>query len=195
MLINYRKMLIGVGGAHRNELYNLLNYLKKHDFIQKTILMTGVQNFPTTIESHCLNEITDLIDKYSHYGVKIGFSDHISGDKMESMIIPFMALAKGANFIEKHYTINRGDKWIDYESALDKNDFSRFIQNIHSLSPCLKEFGPFSKSEKEYRQLFKKTFISKRPILKNQIIIPDDITFKKDTKNSIPSYCQKWCLS
>ena len=39
--------------------------------------MPGIQETP--IKAHYLNEISDL-KKYSKYGVKIAFADHISGD-------------------------------------------------------------------------------------------------------------------
>jgi len=179
-------LLVSIGGAHRVELFNLLNFLKSKDQLKKAILMVGVQTFPTSVNAHCLSEITDLIEKYSSYGVKIGFADHISGDQEESIIIPFMALSKGACIIEKHYTIKREDKWIDYHSSLDKEDFKKFIRCIRNMSPLLMPYGPVHPGEKEYRKMFKKTVVSARDISKDQPIDIEDIVFKKDTENAIP---------
>jgi len=67
-------MMIGVGGAHRSEIYNLLNFLKEKGLLNKVILMTGVQTFPTPIEAHSLEEVNDLAAKYASFGVKIGLS-------------------------------------------------------------------------------------------------------------------------
>ena len=44
-------VLIGVGGAHRVEIYELLNYLQQKDLCKQLILMPGVQTFPTSIEA------------------------------------------------------------------------------------------------------------------------------------------------
>ena len=92
----------------------------------KIILMTGVQTFPTPIEAHSIEEVSDLIFQYSKYNVKLGFSDHVDGSKKESFILPLMAFSAGAGVIEKHLTFNRKDKWIDYHSALSFNNFKDF---------------------------------------------------------------------
>ena len=41
--------------------------------------MPGVQTFPTPLDAHSLSEIIDLKQKYSKYGFKIGYADHIDG--------------------------------------------------------------------------------------------------------------------
>ena len=46
-----------------------------------------------------------------------------------------MALAKGASIIEKHVTFDRNDQWEDYQSALGKSDFQRFVKYVNNLSP------------------------------------------------------------
>ena len=106
-------ILIGVGGSHRIEIKSLLNYLKK-GINKKIILMTGVQTFPTPFIAHSISEVKDLIDKYSKYGIKVGFSDHVKGGTEESFILPIMALSAGASAIEKHFTTDRKFKQTDY---------------------------------------------------------------------------------
>ena len=122
-------VLIGVGGAHRVEIYELLNYLQQKDLCKQLILMPGVQTFPTSIEAHSIEELSDLQRNYQSYGVKVGFADHISGDLPEAITTPLMALSKGACLVEKHVTINRIDKWEDYQSALGKEDFGNFMSS------------------------------------------------------------------
>jgi len=134
-------LIIGVGGAHRIEMYSLLNFLKKRDLLHNVVLMTGVQTFPTPLDAHSLDEISDLISIYSSYGVKVGFSDHVAGDLEEAKVIPLMALAKGAAVIEKHITVNRDDKWTDYHSALSKKDFKSFMEQVRKFSPLLGKVG------------------------------------------------------
>ena len=43
------------------------------------------------------------------------------------------ALAKGASIIEKHVTLDRNDQWEDYQSALGKSDFQRFVKYVKKL--------------------------------------------------------------
>jgi len=179
-------LFISVGGAHRSEIYNLLNFLNKKELIRQIVLMTGIQTFPTPLGAHSLEEVSDLINKYSQYGVKVGFSDHISGDQEEAHIIPLMALAKGACVIEKHVTINRKDKWTDYHSSLSKKDFNKFVKYVKRLSSLLGPIGPMNEDEKKYRKMFKKSPVFSKDFTKGYTLKPYDIEFKKNTLHAIP---------
>lgn len=181
-----KPLFVGVGGAHRIEIYNLLNFLRSKELLSKVVLMTGIQTFPTLLESHSVEEVGDLITKYSSYGIKVGFSDHISGDQEEAHYVPLMALAKGACIIEKHVTVNRDDKWIDYQSALSKGDFKRFTRCVRTLSPLLKKVGPFSTDERKYRKMFKKSPVIREAFRKGHVLKEEDIEFKKNTSTAIP---------
>jgi spore coat polysaccharide biosynthesis protein SpsF len=179
-------LLLGVGGAHRVEIYQLLCYLKQKDLCNNLILMPGVQTFPTSIESHSLKEVVDLKQMYELFGVKVGFADHISGDLPEAITTPLMAFAIGACVVEKHTTINRLDKWEDYESALNKEDFVNFVYQVKKLTPLLSSIGTLNSAEKKYRKSFKKTAIINLTQRKDSKILPEHISFVKDPKNKIP---------
>ena len=152
----------------------------------KIILMTGVQTFPTPIEAHSLQEIVDLKNKYSKYKVKVGFSDHVEGGKDEAISLPLMAFSAGADIVEKHITINRKDKWIDYHSALNCINFIKFIKQVNVLCPLLQSIKEMNSYEKSYRKMFKKSPAFSNNLDKGHLISFDDIRYMKDTENSIP---------
>lgn len=179
-------LMIGVGGAHRIEIYQLLNYLKENNLLKNILLATGVQTFPTPLDAHSLDEISDLIAKYSSYGIKVAFSDHISGDLEEAKIVPLMALAKGAAVIEKHVTINRDDKWEDYQSALSADNFKHFVEIVKKTAPLLGQIGQLNPFEIKYRKMFKKTPVATKDLNLGNSIKPDDIEFVKHGKHLVP---------
>ena len=112
-------LLLGIGGSHRKEVFETIKYLYNNKLSDFIVVMPGIQNFPTSIKNHSLDVIRELKLKYSKYGVKIGFADHLSGNSPESINLPLMAFASGACIVEKHITYKRSDKWEDYESALN----------------------------------------------------------------------------
>ena len=179
-------VMIGVGAAKRIEINDLVKYISDNISHPKIIFMTGVQTFPTPVEAHSIKEIIDLIDKYSKYGVKVGFSDHVEGSQKEALILPLMAFSGGASIIEKHITINREDQWIDYHSALNCGDFKNFMKQVNLLCPLLNDIGKMNSYEKSYRKMFKKSpsFIS--DFDKGHALTGEDIIFIKDVENSIP---------
>ncbi|MFA5156133.1 MAG: N-acetylneuraminate synthase family protein [Candidatus Omnitrophota bacterium] len=179
--------MISVGGAHRIEIYQLVNFLKTLGLLKNIILVTGFQAYPTPIEDHSLWEVADLIEKYSPYGIKVAFADHVSGDLPEAKAIPLMALAKGACLVEKHITVNRKRKWVDYQSALSKDDFTDFIGQVNQLAPLLKKTGYFTSSEEKYRKTFKKSACAASDLKNGRILAPDDFGFNKNNTDEVPS--------
>jgi|TARA_B100000929_G_scaffold61954_1_gene47034 N,N'-diacetyllegionaminate synthase len=179
-------VIIGVGGAKRREITELLKQINIDAPHSKIILMTGVQTFPTPLEAHSIKEISDLIFKYSKYNVKLGFSDHVDGRKKESFILPLMAFSAGAEVVEKHVTFNRKDKWIDYHSALSSDDFKDFIKQTKSLCDLLNKIGEMNDFEKSYRKMFKKSPAFSNNFDKDHVLQNKDIVYIKDAENSIP---------
>jgi len=187
VLLLGKPTLIGVGGAHRLEIYNLLEFLSKKGLTDQIILMPGVQNFPTATSGHSLTEISDLCEKYAdRYKVKIGCADHIDGGDKMSGIFPLMALSHGSSIIEKHFTIDRHLRWEDYESALDEANFSDFVKNVQTSLPWLNKVSSLSSGEKEYRKRFKKTPVIAKSVFTDQVIDIDCFTYVKDTEKKIP---------
>ena len=184
VLKNKKPTLLGIGGSHRSEIFNLLDYLKNKNLNNNLVLMPGIQNFPTQLKSHSLYEIKDLRNKYKdRFNVIIGCADHISGNLEEAVEFPLLALSAGAELIEKHFTIDRKLKWEDYESALDFKKFKIFLKKVEKYNQLLFPKNSFLKEEKLYRDNFKKIPVFKKNLKKNSVIKTTDIEFIKSDHN------------
>lgn len=182
-----KTLLIGVGGAHRKEILKLLEHLSSKQLLKKTILMPGVQTFPTPLNTHSIFEIKDLIEKYQKkFGVKVGCADHVSGDLEEAMDFPLVAIGSGACLIEKHVTVDRSLKWEDYQSALNANDFTQLVKKVSCFAALLKTQGKQNKDEITYRHAFKKTAVATRDIEAEKTIKEEDIKYIKLEKIKVP---------
>lgn len=178
-----KPVLISTGGTFRSELFELISWLYENSVLTSNVyLVPGIQVFPTPINAHYLNEITDLKKKYSKFGIKIAYADHISGDDPFSEIFPFVALGAGAEFVEKHFTDNRKLKRIDYHSALDQYQLKNFISNLEKLIPTFKKQNHFSKDEFKYRRMFKKIPVVNVEKSKGSTIKSSEINFVKNVK-------------
>ena len=126
------------------------------------ILMHGYQNYPTKVEDTNLNRIT-LFQKIFKNKCQYGYQDHIAGDDVMSSIIPMVSLSLNIDFIEKHVTLNRSQKGVDYYSSVEPHQLSKFIKQVEEVK---KSFGVnqlnFSGSEKKYRNEVKKIWYSKK---------------------------------
>ena len=179
-----KTVLIGIGGTHRSEIYDLVKFLlnKKKD-TSKIILMPGVQTFPTPLDAHSLSEIADLKNKYSKYGFKIGYADHIDGSDDLAKFFPMVAYQAGAEVIEKHFTDDRKLKRTDYQSALNKKEVIKFVKNFDRFTNTMKPIGLFNKYEKQYRKMFKKSAALNKIKKKGELIDKNDLVFLKETNN------------
>ena len=186
-----KMLLLGIGGIYRSDLILLLSFLKKKNLTKNIILMPGIQTFPTSFNSHSIWEIQDLVKKYSiRFNIRVGCADHIAGNKSEAKEFPLLALTAGASIIEKHFTLDRKLKWEDYESALDLNNFKKFIFKVKKYSHVLNEVRNMSKDEISYKKKFTKIAVAKQNLQQNIILKPKHITFTKvdNTTSSFSDY-------
>ncbi len=116
--------------------------------------MHGFAGFPTKIEDINLQRMKSFQD---HFGLGMGYSDHIDGDSPLALHLPLIALGLGATIIEKHITLDKSLKEEDYESAINPDEFSNFISIIRTSYKSLgsKSFE-MPVAELDYRQLVKK---------------------------------------
>ncbi|MDH5573820.1 MAG: N-acetylneuraminate synthase family protein [Gammaproteobacteria bacterium] len=149
-----RPVLLSLGGTSPKDTWNSANCLTQYGCSDIT-LMLGFQAFPTDIEDSHLR----LLDWYKeNYRLPVGYADHIDAENPMALISPLLAVAAGANTIEKHITYNRSEKPDDYESSLELEQFQILVQKIREtelILGCDKEPNP-SESEKRYAKKMKK---------------------------------------
>jgi N,N'-diacetyllegionaminate synthase len=115
-------------------------------------LIHGFSNYPTEVEDLQLNSLDYLKEKFN---LPIGFADH----SLDQQNVPLMALAKGCSFLEKHITLTRNNRNLDYQVSMYPNEFAIMVASIKHYEKAL---GVFKKhptpSENEFRRImYKKT--------------------------------------
>lgn len=179
-----KPVFLRIGGA------NIAEVEKAIDWVRKTgngdiVLIHGFQSYPTKIEDTHLRFISTLKRMFF---LPICFADHVDGGSELALVVPLVALAFGANAIEKHLTHDRSLRGEDFESALDPGDFQRFVRNVREIE---KAFGlpfvrPLSKAEKEYRNIARKRTVASRDIKAGEKITREKITFKRSDEGVFP---------
>ena len=78
--------------------------------------------------------------------------------------MPLLAICMGAEVIEKHITIDRSAKGVDYYSSLEPKELKNFIYYVKkTLSSLGEEEVAFSKDEINYRNIVKKRIVLAAP--------------------------------
>jgi len=168
-------ILLSAAGSLPYEIHEAIRCLQKTP--REIILMHGYQGYPTSINDINLSRIIELKKKFN---LPVGIMDHISGSSELSLIIPLLAIAKGANLIEKHITLDRSKKGLDYYSALEPDEFKKLVYLIRQTESSFGESTlSLSKNEEKYRLVHKKNSIAKKLITKNTKLNENLFDFKR----------------
>ena len=182
-LNSFKKVYISVSGVKEEEVHRLYLYLKIKKSLKKITFLFGHQNVPTKIENTNLSRLVNFKKRYKN--VEIGFMDHIDGSSQYKYSLSVFALGLGVNCFEKHLTISRKKKLIDFTSALEGDEFKNYVKILNDHKKSLgKNSKELTKSEKKYRYGALTVLFSKSKIKKNQKITYNNVTHKRPLKLS-----------
>lgn len=175
-------VLLRIGGATLEEIDKIIKFIFSIDDKSRINILAGIQLYPTPVEQLHLYSILSLKERYKNYSVSVGLADHIDGDNQYAAYLPGIALALGAEVLEKHITTNRSEKLEDYEAALGIDQFREFVNYIRTVEKALGENSLdylTNDSYQKYRAISRKKIVATQEIKANEVITKDKITFKR----------------
>lgn len=173
---------LSVGASSLAEIQYAIDQIKSDS---KITLMYGHQSFPTRPEDINLSFINELKKRFK---LPIGYQDHCDAEDDSAFWLPATGLGYEIDIIEKHLTHDRSKKGIDHESALNPDEFVKFVKMIRIIDKAkgISLPRPFTKQEIRYREFQKKSIVLSKNISKGSIISSDDITFMRAEKLGLP---------
>lgn len=168
-----KKTLISTGMAKMSEIEEVFEIVKKYGLSKDNLIfMHCNSSYPTSIDDANLNVIKTLKKKFN---VKVGYSDHTEG-----VLAPIIAVSLGAEFIEKHFTLNRSSKGPDHFFSLTPKYFKAMVKKIRETETLLgKSKKIITKNEQQNRKLSRKSIVAKKDIKKGEKFSTLNITTKR----------------
>lgn len=123
-----KPMIISTGMANETEIQQSINAIRKTGN-KKIIIMHSVSAYPTPINEVNLSVIKQLREKFKQ---PVGYSDNGS-----NLLVPVIAVASGADLIEKHFTINRKLSGPDQKLSTNPSDFKKLVKNIRLVEKMI----------------------------------------------------------
>jgi len=130
---NYEgKIHISLGMTTRNEIEQIVQFLETYDRAHDTVLYSCTSGYPVPFEDLCLTEIVRLRVSYGNRVNSIGFSGHHNG-----IAADIAALVYGAEYFERHFTLDRTWKGTDHAASLDPGGMRKLVRDLHNVSKSL----------------------------------------------------------
>lgn len=146
---------------------------------EKISLLHCTTDYPCPYDSVNLRAMETL---KSAFKMQVGYSDHTIGIE-----VPVAAVARGAEIIEKHFTLDRNMDGPDHLASTEPEDFKRMVDAIRNVEKSLGTgIKKPTNSEKEISKVVLKRIVAKRVIYKDEVITEDNICVKRN-ENGLPA--------
>tara|TARA_B100000925_G_C21982286_1_gene462880 strand:+ start:823 stop:1701 length:879 start_codon:yes stop_codon:yes gene_type:complete len=146
---------ISLGMTYKDEIKKIINFFKNKKKLSNLVLYYCKSTYPVYEENLDLLEIISLKSMYGKEIKSIGFSGHHTG-----ISVDISALTLGAQYFERHFTLNRSFKGTDHAASLEPDGLRKLIRNLNEAYESLTEWD--GKIEKE--ELFQR---NKLKVIKN----------------------------
>jgi sialic acid synthase len=139
---------ISVGMTTQVEERRIIEFFRSHGRLHDLVLYACTSGYPVADQDVCLLEIARLKAAYGGMVKAIGFSGHHNG-----IAIDIAAMTLGAEWIERHFTLDRTWKGTDHAASLEPDGMRRLVRDIASVSQALtnksEEILPVEKIQRE----------------------------------------------
>lgn len=130
---NYRGDLhIPLGMTTPDEVEQILTVMREEGALQRTVLYACTSGYPVPFNELCLLQIRELLERYGDQVRAVGFSGHHLG-----IAADVAAYTLGAQWIERHFTLDRTSKGTDHSASLEPDGLRRLVRDLHAVSQAL----------------------------------------------------------
>jgi sialic acid synthase len=123
---------ISLGMTTKKEEENLIKFIEGKKREKDSVLYACTSAYPVAFEDVSLMEIKRLKVHYGNTVKAIGFSGHHRG-----IAVDIAAYTLGAEWIERHFTLDRTWKGTDHAASLEPDGLRRLVRDTNAVSKAL----------------------------------------------------------
>jgi len=130
---NYKGQIhVSFGMTSHQEEKQVVELFENFGRSKDLVIYSCTSGYPVPFEDVCLYEISRLKEHYGHRVKAIAFSGHHLG-----ISVDVAAMTLGAEFIERHYTLDRTWKGTDHAASLEPDGLRRLARDCKAVSKAL----------------------------------------------------------
>jgi sialic acid synthase len=130
---NYRGELhLSFGMTTHAEEERIVSFFEERGRAKDLVVYSCTSGYPVAFEDICLYEILRINKSYSHRVKAIGFSGHHLG-----IAADVGAMTLGAEWIERHFTLDRTWKGTDHAASLEPDGLRKLCRDLRNVHRAL----------------------------------------------------------
>lgn len=131
---NYRGQIhLSFGMTSRAEEERIVAFFEERGRAKDLVVYSCTSGYPVQFKDICLYEIVRLRNSYEGRVGAIGFSGHHLGFAADTA-----AMTLGAQWIERHFTLDRTWKGTDHAASLEPDGMRRLVRDVRNVSQALR---------------------------------------------------------
>ena len=123
---------ISFGMTTRDEEEKVIRFFEDRGRAKDLVIYSCISGYPVAFEDLSLLEITRLKETYGSIVKCIGFSGHHLG-----IAADIAALTLGAQYFERHFTLDRTWKGTDHAASLEPDGLRRLVRDLRNVAKAL----------------------------------------------------------
>lgn len=105
------------------------------------------------------------------FGFSVGFSDHT-----ENNLAAAIAVSKGVEYLEKHFTLNRTAEGFDHAYAMEPDGLAKYVADVRACEAASRlQFPKVSEPESAVKLRARRGLYAARDIPAGDVLVPADI--------------------
>jgi len=123
---------LSFGMTTHEEERKIINFFKEKNRAKDLVIYACTSGYPVPFEDICLKEIVRIKEAYGTEVKGIGFSGHHLG-----IAVDIAALALGATYFERHFTLDRTWKGTDHAASLEPQGLQKLARDLRQTAMAL----------------------------------------------------------
>jgi N-acetylneuraminate synthase len=123
---------VSFGMTSQKEEEDIISLFETKERNHDLVIYSCTSGYPVPFEDICLLEIQRMYNIYKSRVKSIGFSGHHLGIAVDSA-----AVALGAEWIERHFTLDRTWKGTDHAASLEPDGLRKLARDTHAIYKTL----------------------------------------------------------
>jgi len=123
---------LSLGMTTQEEEEKIVSFFESKSRAKDLVLYSCTSGYPVAFEDICLGEITRLRERYGARVKDVAFSGHHLG-----IAADIAAMALGATWIERHFTLDRTWRGTDHSASLEPDGLRKLVRDVRNVAKAL----------------------------------------------------------